>query len=365
MGNTLESLPCDVLVQSVLKTVGPRDLQALHATSRLLRQAAGSALVRAGAPPVRATWVSGAELCDYGLLPGGRDLRVVVDTSCGRAPASGFRLPSTSPLRIEALDLAADRCADLHHMCLAALSPQTLWTGKLRELRVALRPCAAGDADCAGPASTLPILPGMLSCLSGLECLRLRGGCLPLSLSQAIGGLSSSLRELAITQDSPHAVAVDSAALAQLTGLTRLELTGAASAPLEAMLQAMSLLQHLDLSHSGIRELRWCTALTQLRHLRLHGAPVRDLAPLAPLASLQVLCLRRTLVRDLGALSRAEQLVELDVCGTRVKDLAALAGLPRLRVLWTDVRTWPPLLAQHVQVWGSSNGGFHPGGGDP
>jgi hypothetical protein len=102
-------------------------------------------------------------------------------------------------------------------------------------------------------------------------------------------------------------------ALAELTGLTR-----------------------LDLDNTQVSDLAPLAGLTGLQTLDLNGTQVSDLAPLAGLAGLQTLTLDDTPVSDLAPLAGLARLQWLWLHGTQVSDLAPLAGLTRLQVLHPD-----------------------------
>jgi hypothetical protein len=104
----------------------------------------------------------------------------------------------------------------------------------------------------------------------------------------------------------------------------------------------------LNLSNSGLADLRSFATLTRLRSLTLSYTQARDLAPLAALSNLQYLSLRNTQVSDVASLAMLTRLQVLDLRSTRVIDLAPLAALTGLQNLYagdTQVNDLAPLAA--------------------
>lgn len=89
----------------------------------------------------------------------------------------------------------------------------------------------------------------------------------------------------------------------------------------------------LDLSGTGVSDLRPVGVLTSLETLVLSRNPVRDLSPLGSLVNLKTLVIRGSGVRDLGAIARLRKLQSLAVDDALVEDVSPLADLPTLQEL--------------------------------
>ncbi len=125
---------------------------------------------------------------------------------------------------------------------------------------------------------------------------------------------------------------VDLSALAGLTTLQSLSVMDTPVADLSA-LAGLTALQSLDLMHTPVVDLSVLAGLTALQRLDLYGTQVADLSALAGLTALQSLAIGDTLVADLSVLTGLTALQSLDLWGTPVTDLSALAGLTALQSL--------------------------------
>ena len=89
----------------------------------------------------------------------------------------------------------------------------------------------------------------------------------------------------------------------------------------------------LDLSGTGVSDLRPVGVLTSLETLVLSRNPVKDLSPVGSLVNLKKLVIRGSGVKDLGAIARLRKLQSLAVDDAVVEDVSPLADLPALQDL--------------------------------
>ncbi|KAI8621720.1 hypothetical protein BC830DRAFT_1163565 [Chytriomyces sp. MP71] len=127
--------------------------------------------------------------------------------------------------------------------------------------------------------------------------------------------------------------------LAQLTHLHTLNLSGCSfehSTVLE-FLKPLQVLRKLNLSHTGVRNLRSLTHLTNLEILYLYGSRAVSLDALAGLPRLRAVGLSGSLfLRDVVALALCTQLRDVGLSGTKVEGGIAFLvhALPRLHNLF-------------------------------
>jgi hypothetical protein len=124
----------------------------------------------------------------------------------------------------------------------------------------------------------------------------------------------------------------DLSPLSKLSGLQRLDLSGAQVVDVSA-LSSLSSLQQLGLSWTQVQYVAALSGLSNLRRLDLRGTQVADLSALSDLSSLQELYLTGTQVVDVLVLSGLSSLRQLDLGETKVVDVSALSGLSSLQGL--------------------------------
>ena len=106
--------------------------------------------------------------------------------------------------------------------------------------------------------------------------------------------------------------------------------------PDEVELEAYRDITELDLSKSGISDLRPLKGFTNLRLLDLHGVPVNDISVVAHLKELRSLNLYDTKVSDISAVEELTHLEGLGLNGTPVSDITVVARLENLQGLYLD-----------------------------
>ena len=134
--------------------------------------------------------------------------------------------------------------------------------------------------------------------------------------------------------DLPERGLVEVSALAGLTGLEVLDLSGNAVADVWPLAEQLSL-RRLDLSDNRITDLSALAGLARLEVLLLDGNAVADLAPLSQLPRLAHLGLSRNGIGDVTLLADLPALERLDLSGNAVSDAAPLGDLGRL--VWLDL----------------------------
>lgn len=225
------------------------------------------------------------------------------------------------------LDFLASYAA-LTELALSTMSPQRLDAlAPLPKLRAVTLVACAVDA-----------VPELRACAS-IETLTLRRCAGPLPPL----GDWPTLRELTATDQAP---AIVDDALAGLTGLLALRLSGLASAVL-ARLGIPRSVTALSLTVSGLTHgLDGVAKLTALRVLDVSSSTVHSLEPLRGHPSLTELNLSRCYAAtDLSPLASIATLRALDLTNVPVADLAPLRGLPieTLDLTSTSVRSMAPL----------------------
>lgn len=89
----------------------------------------------------------------------------------------------------------------------------------------------------------------------------------------------------------------------------------------------------LDLSGTGIRDLRPVGTLTTLETLVLSRNPIENWSPLAGLVNLKTLVIRDSVVKELGAIASLPKLTSLILDGVGLTDITPLARLQGLQTL--------------------------------
>lgn len=147
---------------------------------------------------------------------------------------------------------------------------------------------------------------------------------------------------------------MDLSAVARLTNLRRLNISGTGVSDLQA-LRNLTRLESFDCSGTpvgSIAALRYATQLrqlncantrlnslsaaenfTRLEKIDVSGSPISDLAPLTGIQSLREAHLAGTDIRDLSPLAGKKALTHLDISNTQVVDIQPLADLINLRTL--------------------------------
>ncbi|MBI1193593.1 MAG: hypothetical protein GC205_10530 [Bacteroidetes bacterium] len=95
-------------------------------------------------------------------------------------------------------------------------------------------------------------------------------------------------------------------------------------------------LAYLDLSRTGIKDLRGLEGLTSLEYLDVSQTAIRDLSPVKNAAQLRVILAEQTAISDLSPLRNMAQLERLHLDGTAIQRLDDLAGKPRLQRVYCD-----------------------------
>jgi len=95
-------------------------------------------------------------------------------------------------------------------------------------------------------------------------------------------------------------------------------------------------LAYLDLSKTGIGDLRGLEGLNSLEYLDVSHTAIRDLSPLKNAAKLRVLLAEQTAISDLNALRNMAQLERLHLDGTGIRSLENLTGKPSLQRVYCD-----------------------------
>ena len=134
--------------------------------------------------------------------------------------------------------------------------------------------------------------------------------------------------------DLPARGLADVSALAGLTGLEVLDLSGNAVADAWPLAELLSV-KRLDLSDNRIADLSALAGLTRLEVLLLDGNAVADLGPLSQLPRLAHLGLSRNGIGDVTLLADLPALERLDLSGNAVSEVAPLGDLGRL--VWLDL----------------------------
>ena len=124
----------------------------------------------------------------------------------------------------------------------------------------------------------------------------------------------------------------DLSALAGMTALERLDLSGNALVELESLAN-LGALKDLDLSGNKVEDLNPLSGLYALERLDLSGNRVADAGPLGGLPNLTVLLLDGNAVSDLGPLTHLTRLQNLGLSDNRIAEVTALQDLSALRRL--------------------------------
>ena len=151
------------------------------------------------------------------------------------------------------------------------------------------------------------------------------------------------LRELNL-----HSTALaDAAGLSLLCKLLRLDLSGTGVVDLRP-LAALLNLETLYLSNTRVRDVAALRGLVHLQNLHLANTEVSDVRALGSLTKLRMLILSGTSVANVSGLCSLIELHTLDLCLTRVVDLTSIGRIVTLRTLhlgYTQVSNVRPLSA--------------------
>ncbi len=103
--------------------------------------------------------------------------------------------------------------------------------------------------------------------------------------------------------------------------------------PTKEQLHKLINIKHIDVSGSGITDLKPLNILMYLKEVNCSNTTISDLSPLKNLVYLEILNCSGTKVSNLMPLSGSSNLRVLNVSGTQVSDLAPVAGLKLIEVI--------------------------------
>ena len=127
-------------------------------------------------------------------------------------------------------------------------------------------------------------------------------------------------------------VITDLSPLSALTQLNSLSLSNTGISNI-SVLAGLTQLQSLELGGNVISDVSALAALTQLNKLRLSGNIISDISPLAELTQLTYLSLGDNTISDVSALAELKKLTYLNLWYNTISDISALAVLTQLNVL--------------------------------
>ena len=127
-------------------------------------------------------------------------------------------------------------------------------------------------------------------------------------------------------------VITDLSPLSALTQLNSLSLSNTGISNI-SVLAGLTQLQSLELGGNVISDVSALAALTQLNKLRLSGNIISDISPLAELTQLTYLSLGDNTISDVSALAELKKLTYLNLWYNTISDVSALAALTQLNVL--------------------------------
>ena len=191
-------------------------------------------------------------------------------------------------------------------------------------LAAALREALNLPTDAAITVEALHDLTGLWARGKGIADLT--------GLEYAINLTSLDLNREYVNREYQTNPITDISALANLTQLERLYLTGTAVSDVSALAN-LTQLTTLQLDNTRVWDMSALANLTKLTRLDLYSTRVSDVSTLANLTKLERLQLGSTRVSDVSALANLTQLTTLYLYSTGVSDVSALANLTQLTTL--------------------------------
>ena len=190
------------------------------------------------------------------------------------------------------------------------------------------------NAECLAVPPSVERLELREAKVDNISGLKSKGGLLHLSLPAdvtdikpvaAISTLESlDLRDTRVADLSP---------LSNLVNLKRLLLSGASGVRDGVPLKGLVALEHLDLTSTGLEDVKWAKRLVLLKTLLLGDTAIKDLRGLKRLEALLTLNLAGTPLKRLPSLKRLTQLHTLILSDTFVSKVTTLRRQESLRQL--------------------------------